>query len=511
MGALSRALCLTGLWLVSASSSVYLFADTHEIQMLDASIEELQAQLQAGTLSSVALVRWYQDRIDRYDQQGPAINAIQHSNSDAISLAKALDEERQKSGPRTLLHGIPVLVKDNYETRGMPTTAGSILFKGHAPDRDATQVERLKNAGAIILAKTTMHEFAYGWTTEGSAFGATKNPYGLTRHPGGSSGGTGAGITANFAVVGMGSDTCGSIRVPSAHNNLVGLRGTQGLSSRFGIVPLSSTQDIGGPLARSVRDLAITLDATVGFDQNDPQTTASVGKIPASYYAALTTLDPSTLRLGVLVDRFGTDSEEIELGNRIKTLLGKLQAEGANVIEVADPQVYASLVETPFFVSEFDFRKDMTAYLAANPSLGFSSLKALLDDPRIVTNVASLLRPLLGPAHESELTYLRQRARRTDTQGALLTLMHEYRLDALVYPTATREAVEIGGQHTHFNCQLAANSGLPAISVPAGFGPNQMPIAIEFLAESWSEQKLLNLALTVEKLVPARTPPKSTP
>ncbi|MEE3133959.1 MAG: amidase, partial [Pseudomonadota bacterium] len=259
MGALSRALCLTGLWLVSASSSVYLFADTHEIQMLDASIEELQAQLQAGTLSSVALVRWYQDRIDRYDQQGPAINAIQHSNSDAISLAKALDEERQKSGPRTLLHGIPVLVKDNYETRGMPTTAGSILFKGHAPDRDATQVERLKKAGAIILAKTTMHEFAYGWTTEGSAFGATKNPYGLTRHPGGSSGGTGAGITANFAVVGMGSDTCGSIRVPSAHNNLVGLRGTQGLSSRFGIVPLSSTQDIGGPLARSVRDLAITL------------------------------------------------------------------------------------------------------------------------------------------------------------------------------------------------------------------------------------------------------------
>jgi len=189
MGALSRALCLTGLWLVSASSSVYLFADTHEIQMLDASIEELQDQLQAGTLSSVTLVRWYQDRIDRYDQQGPTINAIQHSNSDAISLAKALDEERQKSGPRTLLHGIPVLVKDNYETRGMPTTAGSILFTGHAPDRDATQVDRLKKAGAIILAKTTMHEFAYGWTTEGSAFGATKNPYGLMRHPGGSSGG----------------------------------------------------------------------------------------------------------------------------------------------------------------------------------------------------------------------------------------------------------------------------------------------------------------------------------
>ena len=511
MGAWSSASYRTVIAFVLVLSSVHLLADTLERSVLDQSIEELQAQLQAGTLSSMDLVRWYQDRIDRYDQKGPAINAIQHANPNASQLAQALDEERRISGPRSLLHGIPVLIKDNYETRGMPTTAGSILFEGHAPDRDATQVERLKKAGAIILAKTTMHEFAYGWTTEGSAFGATKNPYGLTRHPGGSSGGTGAGIAANFAVVGMGSDTCGSIRVPSAHNNLVGLRGTQGLSSRFGIVPLSSTQDIGGPLARSVRDLAITLDVTVGFDRNDPQTAASVGKIPASYYAALTTLDPSTLRLGVLVDRFGTDPEEIELGNRIMTLLGKLQAEGATVIEVADPQVYASLVETPFFVSEFDFRKDMTAYLAANPSLGFSSLKALLDDPRIVTNVASLLRPLLGPAHESELTYLQQRAQRMTTRGALLTLMHEHRLDALVYPTATREAVEIGGQHTHFNCQLAANSGLPAISVPAGFGAHGMPIAIEFLAESWSEQKLLNLALTVETLSPARVPPSFTP
>lgn len=153
----------------------------------------------------------------------------------------------------------------------------------------------------------------------------------------------------------------------------------------------------------------------------------------------------------------------------------------------------------------------MTAYLAANPALGFSSLKSLLEDPRIVTNVANLLRSLLGPAHESELEYLRQRAQRTTIRGALLTLMHEHRLDALVYPTATREAAEIGKPHTHFNCQLAANSGLPAISVPAGFGPNQMPIAIEFLAESWSEQKLLNLALTVETLSPARKPPSFTP
>ena len=511
MATLVLTLTRTATRFVLVLSALCLFAENPEGRMLDASIEQLQVQLESGSITSVELVRWYQERIDQYDQKGPSINAIQHANPDALVIAQDLDEERQKSGARSLLHGIPVLVKDNYETRGIPTTAGSVLFDGHSPDRDATQVERLKQAGAIVLAKTTMHEFAYGWTTEGSAFGATKNPYGPTRHPGGSSGGTGAAVAANFGAVGMGSDTCGSIRVPSAHNNLVGLRGTQGLSSRSGIVPLSSTQDIGGPLARSVGDLAIVLDVTVGFDASDPQTTASVGKIPESYYAALSTLDPSTLRLGLLEDWFGTDLEEIELGNRVKALLAILEAEGAEVIELPSPRVNESLSGTPFFVSEVDFRKDMTAYLAANPALGFSSLKSLLEDPRIVTNVANLLRSLLGPAHESELEYLRQRAQRTTIRGALLTLMHEHRLDALVYPTATREAAEIGKPHTHFNCQLAANSGLPAISVPAGFGPNQMPIAIEFLAESWSEQKLLNLALTVETLSPARKPPSFTP
>jgi Asp-tRNA(Asn)/Glu-tRNA(Gln) amidotransferase A subunit family amidase len=260
-----------------------------------------------------------------------------------------------------------------------------------------------------------------------------------------------------------------------------------------------------------VRDLAIVLDVTVGFDASDPQTTASVGKIPESYYAALSSIDPTTLRLGLLEDWFGSDLEEIELGNRVKALLAILEAEGTEVIELRSPRVNESLSGTPFFVSEVDFRKDMTAYLAANPSLGFSSLESLLDDPRIVPNVANLLRPLLGSAHESEINYLRQRAQRSTIRGALLTLMHEHRLDALVYPTATREAAEIGKPHTHFNCQLAANSGLPAISVPAGFGPNQMPIAVEFLAESWSEQKLLDLALTVETLAPARALPRHTP
>ena len=211
-----------------------------------------------------------------------------------------LDDERKQHPSDSLLHGIPVLVKDNYETRGMSTTAGSKLFENHAPDRDAFLVQRLKQAGALILGKTNMHEFAYGITTVGSGFGATRNPYDPSRNPGGSSGGTGAAIAANFAAVGMGSDTCGSIRIPAAHNNLVGLRGTQGLSSRAGIVPLSHSQDIGGPLARSVQDLAIVLDATVGEDPQDSQTASSRGNVPASYLAALQMR--KDVRIGLLTD-----------------------------------------------------------------------------------------------------------------------------------------------------------------------------------------------------------------
>ena len=209
--------------------------------------------MQSGEVTSRQLVDLYLARIDAYDQRGPALNAIIAVNPRAREAADALDAERAKGTVRGPLHGIPVLVKDNYETVEMPTSAGSIALAGFHPARDAFLVRRLKDAGAVILGKTNMHELAAGITTTGSRFGQTRNPYDLDRNPGGSSGGTGAAVAANFAAGGMGSDTCGSIRNPASHNNLVGLRGTQGLSSRAGIVPLSSTQDIGGPIAQDDR------------------------------------------------------------------------------------------------------------------------------------------------------------------------------------------------------------------------------------------------------------------
>jgi Asp-tRNA(Asn)/Glu-tRNA(Gln) amidotransferase A subunit family amidase len=269
--------------------------------------------MQAGEVTSRQLVDLYLARIRAYDAQGPALNSIAALNPDARDAAAALDAERAARGPRGPLHGIPVLVKDNYETIEMPTTAGSIALATFHPKRDAFQVRRLKAAGAVILGKTNMHELASGITTIGSRFGQTRNPYDLDRNPGGSSGGTGAAVAASFAAGGMGSDTCGSIRNPAAHNNLVGLRGTQGLSSRSGIVPLSSTQDIAGPIARTVADLAIMLDATVGPDPADATTSAGAGRIPASYRAGLRAGALAGARLGVVKTLQGEAAEDREV------------------------------------------------------------------------------------------------------------------------------------------------------------------------------------------------------
>jgi Asp-tRNA(Asn)/Glu-tRNA(Gln) amidotransferase A subunit family amidase len=219
--------------------------------VLDATIPRMRAAMVSGAVTSRELVAGYLARIAAYDRQGPALNAISAVSASALEAADARDAERRAGGGAGMLHGIPVIVKDNYETREMPTSVGSAALRGGVAPGDGEIVRRLRAAGAVIIAKANMHEFAYGITTVGSLFGAARNPYGLTRNPGGSSGGTGAAIAAGFAAVGLGSDTCGSIRIPAAHNSLAGIRPTQGLTSRAGIVPLSSTQDIGGPMGRS--------------------------------------------------------------------------------------------------------------------------------------------------------------------------------------------------------------------------------------------------------------------
>jgi amidase len=312
---------------------------TGQVEVLEATIPQLRAALTSGAVTSRDLVAMYLARIDAYDQNGPVLNAISVTNRNALAEADTRDAERRANAPRGLLHGIPVIVKDNYDTADMQTGAGSRALAGWMPPDDAFLVKKLREAGAIIIAKSNMREFAYGITTLGSLFGQTRNPYALDRNPGGSSGGTGAAIAANFAAVGMGSDTCGSIRIPASHNSLVGIRGTQGLASRSGIIPLSSTQDIGGPIARTVTDLAIVLDATVGYDPTDPQTAASVGNTPKSYTDHLQLTALRGARIGFLTALLGTDPADAEVAAVVRGAVEEMKGQGAEIVEVAIPDL----------------------------------------------------------------------------------------------------------------------------------------------------------------------------
>lgn len=247
----------------------HAWAQSARFEVTEATIPQLQAAMATGLVTSRDLTAMYLARIEAYDQRGAALNAISVTNPTALDDAAKMDAERRAGKLRGLPHGIPLIVKENYDTTNMQTADGSPSVMGWIPPDDAYLVRRPREAGAIIIAKTNMHEFAYGVITVGSLFGATRNPYALDRNPGGSSGGTGAAIAANFAAVGMGTDTCGSISMPASRNSLVGIRGTQGLASRHGIIPVSHTLDIGGPIGRSVTDVAIVLDATVGYDPDD--------------------------------------------------------------------------------------------------------------------------------------------------------------------------------------------------------------------------------------------------
>src|SRR5262245_12312038 len=264
------------------------------------SIRDLQAAMVGGQVTSERLVELYLARIAAYDQSGPRLNAVIHINPNAAAVARALDEERQPRGPRSPLHGIPVLLKDNFETRDMPTTGGSLALRGIVPPRDAFQVAQLRRAGAVLLGKVNLHELALGLTSVSSLGGQTLNPYDVARTPGGSSGGSGVAAAACFAAFTMGTDTSGSIRIPSSHNSLVGLRPSAGLSSRGGIIPFGHTQDTGGPMARSVEDVALILDATVGYDPADPITQASSGRIPRTYTSVLKEGALKNARVGIL-------------------------------------------------------------------------------------------------------------------------------------------------------------------------------------------------------------------
>ena len=479
------------------------------VDVTERSIEELQDAMRAGRVTSRQLVDLYRARIDAYDKRGPALNAILSINPRAQESADALDAERASSGPRGPLHGIPVVVKDNYETIEMPTSAGSIALASFHPNRDAYQVARLKAAGAVILAKTNMQELAAGIVTVGSRFGQTKNPYDLDRNPGGSSGGTGAAVASSFAAAGMGSDTCGSIRIPASHNNLVGLRGTQGLSSRTGIVPLSSTQDIGGPLARRITDLAIMLDATVGPDSADPTTAPSEGHVPKSYRASLGDATLKGARIGVVRSLFGSESDDREVAGIVQNAVDEIKKSGADTIDVAVPGLDDLLRDSSMIDADFKF--DLADYLAKADNPPVHSLGEILERGLFHSALEATFRVRNAVTARDTDASRRARIKRAALRQAIEAVLAEHRLTALLYPTLRRKPARIGDAQLASNCQMSAHSGLPALGLPAGFTTDDLPIGMDLLGGAFTEQDLLKLGYAIEQQLQLRRAPFSVP
>ncbi|QDD63199.1 amidase [Herbaspirillum seropedicae] len=481
--------------------------------VFEASITHLQSAQDAGRVSSRSLVLAYLARIRAYDQQGPSLNAIVTLNPKALEEADQLDRERRQSGPRGPLHGIPILVKDNYDTMDMPTTGGTLALATLQAQADAFQVKRLREAGAVILGKTTMHELAAGVTTVSSLTGFTRNPYDPRRAPGGSSGGTGAAVAASFAAAGMGSDTCGSIRIPAAHQNLFGLRTTRGLASRSGVMPLSSTQDVAAPLARSVEDLAIMLDATVGSDPQDSSTVGANGHVPKSYRDGLRADSLQGARIGVLRALFGAAPEDAEVSAAINKALQQLKDQGAIVTDVTIPELDGLLSGSS--IIPYEFKYDLGAYLQSHPGAPVGSLGDILARGMEHELLEAGLRlrnsvDLQDPKDKEELEKVMHK--RSALKSLMTDVMQRNHLDTLVYPTIQRKAALLGEpQGGAMNCQLSATTGLPALALPVGFTEDGLPVSLELLAPEFAEPALLGLAYGWEQKIGPRRPPYSTP
>ena len=475
----------------------------------EASITDLQSAMKSGRLHSVDLVDAYIARINAYDHAGPALNAIIRLNPNARAEAATLDAERKAGKVRGPLHGIPVIVKDNYGTRDMITSAGTIALAGMRTPDDAFEVRRLREAGAVILGKSNMHELASGITTISSIGGQTCNPYDPDRNPGGSSGGSGAAVAASFSAVAWGSDTCGSIRIPSAVHNLFGLRPTKGLTSISGIVPLSHTQDVAGPLARTVMDLAIALDATVGPDASDSATKILDGQTVPRFVNALDTASLRGARIGIFTEYFGTDADDQEATRIVRAALDKMKARGATLVDVTIPGLDS--VSSRASVINFEFKYDLIDYLARIPNAPVKSLGEALNDG--LYDVA-LDQPLhtreTSGTRDNEL-YRAAMERRTVARNMLLAFLDSAKLDAIVYPTVRRKAAYIGEPQRGANCQLSAITGLPALSMPAGFTTDGLPIGMEFLGRPLSDARLVSFAYDYEQATHPRRAPSTTP
>ena len=505
-----RHLCL----LVTLAATQELHAQSFPVE--EASIATLHSALRDGRATCRGLVEAYMSRIAAYDKRGPAINAIVLTNPRALAIADSLDNiwrsTRQFVGS---LHCVPMIVKDNFETAGLQTTAGSLAFQGWIPTRDATMVRQVKAAGAIVLAKSNMAELAFSpYETVSSILpGYTKNPYALDRVTAGSSGGTAAAVAASFGAVGLGTDTGNSIRGPSAHNALVGIRSTMGLTSRAGVVPLNLASDIAGPMARTVADAVAVFQVITGEDPADSVTTASRGHATPDYSAALVADGLRGARVGVLPQAFLTATTDAEVLTVFRRALDELRRAGATVVDSVVIPELDSLRRAQSGGCN-PFRWDLERYIAGagNGGPAVKSLDSLIRSRRFHPSVEVRLQSAQAVSQPPEsLPGCAARDRfRAGLRQAVLRVMEAGRLDALVYPTWSNPPRLIGDLNTPHgdNNQLfSPSTGFPAITVPMGYTRETLPAGLQFFGRPWDEVRLIRLAYAYEQGTKYRRPP----
>lgn len=486
------------------------------VELMELTIAEAHEAMLARTLTARQLVEAYLDRIDAYDKRGPSLNAIIMVNPGALARADDLDTALRRTGELTgPLHGIPFIVKDNYDTHDMPTTGGSASLAGSIPADDAFQVRKIREAGAIVLAKSNLAEFAFtAMETVGSMLpGWTFNPYRLNRVTAGSSGGTAAGVSANFGLVGLGTDTGNSIRGPSSHNALVGIRSTQGLTSRDGIIPLFAHRDIGGPMTRTVEDAVRIFDVIAGTDPADDVTAEADAHRPDSYMDFLQA-DLEGVRIGVAKQVAYTETADPEILARFAEALVDLELLGATVVR-------------DFMIPDFDqlrrgtgcsrFRYDIENYLATLPDPPVRTLAEIEEGGRVHVTVMPRVRSFLefeGTPDTNEQC-VRARSAEERYRAGVRAALADFDVDALVYPTwnnPPRLVGDLSSPHGNNSPILSPPTGFPAITVPMGFVWDEtLPAGLQIYGDAWSEPVLIRIAYAFEQATRHRKPPPTTP
>lgn len=494
--------------------------------MSDLDINELTIagfhdQLREGKLTVEAVVKEYLDRIEQYDRTGSGLNAVLTVNDTAVERAQELDTQAQTGDLAGSLHGVPVLVKDQAQTKGLRTTFGSEAFAEYIPSRNAAIVNRLEDAGAVILAKTNLPDFAAGFVGYSSVGGQTRNPYDRNRDSGGSSAGTGAGIAANLGLVGIGEDTGGSIRVPASFCNLVGMRVTTGLISRDGLSPLVAEQDTPGPMCRTVEDVARLLDVVIGFDSHDEATAVHSRLNDAIPFRE--SLDDSALkgtRIGVLREVFADGHAESETGvtEVVGQALGYMNTAGATLVDPVEIEGLEAFVDDTSLYG-LVAKRDLNAFfdsLANSPVDSFEELYEQGAYHDRLEHIETIVSAPADPTDEREYWWrlARQAAFRQRIEYTLAT----NDLDALAFPDVQVVPPEAAGYHTGevtradvpTNTFIASQSGCPAISVPAGFTDDGIPVGVELLGAPFSDHQLIALASAYEATAQTRSPPDLT-